>query len=45
MEASAIFTEALRRLGTIELADGEPRYRTSTVVGGLAALPLKVEGR
>ena len=45
MEASAIFTEALRRLGMIELADGEPRYRTSTVVRGLAALPLKVEGR
>ena len=45
MEASAIFAETLRRLGTIELAGGEPRYRTSTVVRGLAALPLNVEGR
>ena len=45
MEASAIFVEALRRLGTIELAGGEPRFRTSTVVRGLAALPLNVEGR
>ena len=45
MEASAIFAEALRRLGTIELAGGEPRYRTSTVVRGLTTLPLNVEGR
>ena len=45
MEASAIFTEALRTLGTIELAGGDPRYRASTVVRGLAALPLNVEGR
>ena len=42
MEASAIFTEALRRLGTIRLAAGAPRYRTSTVIRGLAALPLQV---
>ena len=42
MEASAIFTEALRRLGTIKLAAGAPRYRTSTVIRGLAALPLQV---
>ncbi len=42
MEASAIFTEALRKLGTIELASGSPRYRKSTVIRGLAALPLRV---
>ncbi len=42
MEASAIFTEALRGLGTIRLATGAPRYRTSTVIRGLAALPLQV---
>ena len=43
LEASAIFTEALRKLGTIELAGGKPRYRTSTVIRGLAALPVRVE--
>ena len=42
MEASAIFTEALRTLGTIELTEREPYYRTSTVIRGLAALPLRV---
>ncbi len=42
MEASAVFTEALRALGTIELAVSAPRYRTSTVIRGLAALPLRV---
>ncbi|WP_419935125.1 cytochrome P450 [Candidatus Palauibacter sp.] len=42
MEASAIFTEALRTLGTIELTAREPYYRTSTVIRGLAALPLRV---
>lgn len=42
MEASAIFTEALRTLGTIELAVPAPRYRTSTVIRGLATLPLHV---
>ena len=42
MKASAIFTEALRRLGTIELAVNAPHYRTSTVIRGLAALPLHV---
>lgn len=42
MEASAIFNEALRKLGTIELAVSAPRYRTSTVIRGLAALPLHV---
>ena len=45
MEASAVFTEALRTLGTIELAAGVPRYRQSTVVRGLAALPLNVKRR
>ena len=39
MEASAVFTEALRTLGTIELATAVLRYRRSTVVRGLAALP------
>ena len=42
MEAGAIFTEALRALGRIELAAPEPRYRPSTVIRGLAALPLHV---
>lgn len=42
MEASAIFTEALRALGTIKLAVSAPHYRTSTVIRGLAALPLQV---
>ena len=45
MEASAVFTEALRTLGAIELAAGVPRYRRSTVVRGLAALPLNVKRR
>ena len=43
MEASAIFTEALRKLATMELASGEPRYRTSTVIRGLSSLPLRVK--
>ncbi len=42
MEARAIFTEALRALGTVELAVSAPRYRTSTVIRGMAALPLHV---
>ena len=42
MEASTIFTEALRTLGTIELTAREPHYRTSTVIRGLAVLPLHV---
>ena len=42
MEARTIFTEALRTLGTIELTAREPRYRTSTVIRGLAVLPLHV---
>ncbi len=45
MEASAVFTEAMRILGKIELAEGEPRFRPSTVVRGLSALRLNVEGR
>ena len=43
MEATAIFTEALRKLATMELAGGEPRYRTSTVIRGLSSLPLRVK--
>lgn len=42
MEASAVFAEALRALGTIELATRVPSYRTSTVIRRLAALPLHV---
>ena len=42
MEASAIFAEALSILGTIELTAREPYYRTSTVIRGLATLPLHV---
>lgn len=42
MEASAIFTEALGALGTIELTAREPYYRTSTVIRGLAEFPLHV---
>ena len=45
MEASAIFTEALSKLAKIELAESKTYYRKSTVIRGLAALPLKVEGR
>ena len=41
MEATAIFTEAMRALGTIELRR-EPYYRTATVIRGLATLPLHV---
>ena len=45
MEASTVFTEALRTLGTIELAAAVPRYRRSTVVRGLTSVPLNVERR
>ena len=45
MEASTVFTEALRTLGTIELAAAVPRYRRSTVVRGLTSLPLNVKRR
>jgi cytochrome P450 len=44
MEASAIFTEALRSTDRIELC-GEPYYRPSTVIRGLTALPLRIDGR
>lgn len=44
LEASAIFNVALGKLGTMELVGGEPRYRTSTVIRGLSALPLSVKG-
>ncbi|MYF69663.1 MAG: cytochrome P450 [Proteobacteria bacterium] len=43
MEASAIFSEALSKLKKIELAERETYYRKSTVIRGLAKLPLKVE--
>lgn len=42
MEASAIFTQALRAFRTIELATREPSFRRSTVIRGLASLPLRV---
>ena len=42
MEASAVFTAALREPATIKLAGGDPRYRTSTVIRGLRSLPLSV---
>ena len=45
MEASAVFTEALQKLGKIELAENQPRYRRSTVIRGLSELRLEVEGR
>lgn len=44
LEASAIFEEVLEKLGTMELVGGKPRYRTSTVIRGLSALPLLVKG-
>ena len=45
LEASAVFTEALQKLGKIELAENQPRYRRSTVIRGLSELRLEVEGR
>ena len=45
MEASAIFTEALRSTATIELMEDEPHYRQSTVIRGLAALPVRLRQR
>ncbi|MCY3730531.1 MAG: cytochrome P450 [Rhodospirillaceae bacterium] len=45
MEASVIFTEALRRLDSIQLTGDAPRYRRSTVIRGLSALPLTVTAR
>ena len=45
IEAGAVFTRALNGLGTIKLAGGNPRYRRSTVIRGLAALPLQAGRR
>ena len=45
MEAGAIFAEALRCADRIALHGDEPRYRPSTVIRGLAALPLRLERR
>ena len=45
MEASAVFAEALRAAEAIKADIGEPRYRPSTVIRGLAALPLRLERR
>ena len=45
MEASAVFTEALRAAEAIKADISEPRYRPSTVIRGLAALPLRLERR
>ena len=42
MEASAVFTEALRSVDAIKAHGNEPRYRRSTVIRGLAALPLRL---
>ena len=42
MEASTIFAEALRSTSVIRLSD-EPHYRPSTVIRGLAELPLYLE--
>ena len=42
MEAGAVFNEALRNLGETDLVGDELRYRSSTVIRGLSALPLKV---
>ena len=44
MEVSAVFTEALRSADTITAHGDEPRYRPSTVIRGLAALPLHLRG-
>lgn len=43
MEASAIFAEVLRSTATIEIFGDEPQYRQSTVIRGLASLPLRLE--
>ena len=45
IEASAIFTEVLRSTANIEIFGDEPQYRRSTVIRGLAALPLRLERR
>ena len=43
MEARAIFSEVLRSTAKIEIFGDEPQYRQSTVIRGLAALPLRLE--
>lgn len=43
-EVSAVFAEALRSTDTITAHGDEPRYRPSTVIRGLAALPLHLRG-
>ena len=45
LEASTIFTEVLRSTDTIGPSGDEPLYRQSTVIRGLAALPLRIERR
>ena len=45
MEASTVFAEVLRSADRIELHGAEPRYRPSTVIRGLAALPVRVVPR
>ena len=45
MEAATIFAEVLRAADKIEIHGGEPRYRSSTVIRGLAALPLHLVRR
>ncbi len=45
MEASAVFSEVLRAVDTIKAHGDEPRYRASTVIRGLAALPLRLVRR
>ena len=45
LEASTIFNEALRATDTIKPVEDEPHYRPSTVIRGLAALPVRVERR
>ena len=45
MEASAVFTEVLRSVDTIETDGNEWRYRPSTVIRGLATLPLRLGRR
>ena len=44
-EAGTVFTEVLRSADRIEVFGGEPRYRPSTVIRGLAALPLRLVRR
>lgn len=45
MEAGAVFAEALRSADRIEVHGDEPRYRPSTVIRGLATLPLRMVRR